>query len=135
MIKVLIADDHQMFIDGLRSLLEDASDICVVGGVRNGLEVLECCEQHDVDIVIMDINMPEMDGLQLRQRINGEEHLRRKSIPFVFFSTAATNQQVALAYDLTVQGFFIKESNFTEAQASIKMILEYWSKSKHPNNT
>ena len=69
MIKVLIADDHQMFIDGLRSLLEDASDICVVGGVRNGLEVLECCEQHDVDIVIMDINMPEMDGIQATREL------------------------------------------------------------------
>lgn len=85
-------------------------------------------------IIFCDINMPEMDGLQLRQRINGEEHLRRKSIPFVFFSTAATSHQVARAYELTVQGFFIKESNFAEAQASIKMILDYWSKSKHPNN-
>ena len=69
MIKVLIADDHQMFIDGLRSLLEDASDICVVGGVRNGLEVLESCDQYDVDIVIMDINMPEMDGIQATREL------------------------------------------------------------------
>lgn len=86
-------------------------------------------------IIFCDINMPEMDGLQLRQQINDEEHLRRKSIPFVFFSTAATDQQVAMAYDLTAQGFFIKESNFAEVQSNIKMILDYWSKCKHPNKT
>lgn len=84
-------------------------------------------------IIFCDINMPEMDGLQMRRQINDEEHLRRKSIPFVFFSTAATDQQVAMAYDLTVQGFFIKESNFAEVESNIKMIVDYWSKCKHPN--
>ncbi|MGC1241305.1 MAG: response regulator [Chryseosolibacter sp.] len=84
-------------------------------------------------IIFCDINMPEMDGLQLRERLNDEEQLRRKSIPFVFFSTAATRQQVKRAYELTVQGFFIKETNFTEAQANFKMILDYWAKCKHPN--
>jgi CheY-like chemotaxis protein len=86
-------------------------------------------------IIFCDINMPEMDGLQMRRQINDEEHLRRKSIPFVFFSTAATDQQVAMAYDLTVQGFFIKESNFVEVESNIKMIVDYWSKCKHPNKT
>lgn len=69
MIHILIADDHQMFIDGLRSLLEDTEDISVVGDARNGFEVLECCEQLKVDIVIMDINMPEMDGIQATREV------------------------------------------------------------------
>lgn len=69
MIKVLIADDHQMFIDGLRSLLEDSEDIVVVGDARNGFEVLEQCARQAVDIVIMDINMPEMDGIQATREV------------------------------------------------------------------
>ena len=69
MIKILIADDHQMFIDGLRSLLEDSPEICVVGEARNGYEVLERCGQEAVDIVIMDINMPEMDGIQATREL------------------------------------------------------------------
>ena len=85
-------------------------------------------------IIFCDINMPEMDGLRLRKHINDEEQLRRKSIPFVFFSTAATPAQVRLAYDLTVQGFFLKEQNFGGTQAAIKLILDYWRKSYHPNS-
>lgn len=84
-------------------------------------------------IIFCDINMPEMDGLQLRKTINDEENLRKKSIPFVFFSTAATNSQVRLAYDLTVQGFFIKEHNFAETEETFRLILRYWEKCQHPN--
>lgn len=77
--------------------------------------------------------MPEQDGLQLRRTINEEEKLRRKSIPFIFFSTAAAPSQVRMAYDLTVQGFFLKEQRFDDTVATIKMILEYWKKCYHPN--
>ncbi|HEY0745011.1 MAG TPA: response regulator transcription factor [Chryseosolibacter sp.] len=70
MTRVLIADDHQMFVDGLKSLLEDEKELCVVGEARNGLEVLEICEHEEVDIVIMDINMPVMDGIQTSRELS-----------------------------------------------------------------
>lgn len=64
MVKVLIADDHQMFIDGLKSMLKQTIGIEVVGEAMNGKEVLECCSNQEVDIVIMDISMPVMDGIE-----------------------------------------------------------------------
>lgn len=64
MVKVLIADDHQMFIDGLKSMLKQTIGIEVVGEAMNGKEVIECCKKQEVDIVIMDISMPEMDGIE-----------------------------------------------------------------------
>lgn len=70
MIRVLIADDHQMFVDGLKSLLVEEKEMCVVGEARNGYEVLDICEQEQVDIVIMDINMPLMDGIQTSKRLS-----------------------------------------------------------------
>ena len=83
--------------------------------------------------IFCDINMPEMDGLELRKQINNEEELRRLSIPFVFLSTAANPKQVRTAYDLTVQGFFLKEQRFSDMLGTIKMIIEYWKKCYHPN--
>ncbi len=70
MIRVLIADDHQMFVDGLKSLLVEEKEMCVVGEARNGYEVLEICEHEQVDIVIMDINMPLMDGIQTSKKLS-----------------------------------------------------------------
>src|SRR5689334_2471990 len=64
MTKVIIADDHQMFIDGLKSMLEEIEGIEVVGEARNGKEAVELCDKADVDIVIMDISMPVMDGIE-----------------------------------------------------------------------
>lgn len=69
MIRIAIADDHQMFIDGLRSLLEDIDDIRVVGEACNGQQAVDLCSRQAVDIVIMDINMPEMDGVQATREL------------------------------------------------------------------
>lgn len=70
MIKLVIADDHQMFVDGLKSLLEDEKDFHVVGEAKNGHEVLEICDREPVDIVILDINMPDMDGIQTSRELS-----------------------------------------------------------------
>lgn len=70
MTRILIADDHQMFVDGLKSLLEDEREICVVGEAKNGQEVLDHCKDAEVDLVIMDINMPVMDGIQASKELS-----------------------------------------------------------------
>lgn len=70
MTRVVIADDHQMFVDGLKSLLEEERELSVVGEARNGYEVLEICDRQPVDIVIMDINMPLMDGIQASRELS-----------------------------------------------------------------
>lgn len=69
MINVLIADDHQMFIDGLKALLRDLPGIKVVGEAGNGKEAILRCKDNPVDIVIMDVNMPVMDGVEATKEL------------------------------------------------------------------
>ena len=84
-------------------------------------------------IIISDINLPAMTGMQLRQEINNNDFLRRKSIPFVFLSTNPDKRIVQQAYELLVQGYFIKPPRMGELREMIKMIVEYWTVCKHPN--
>ena len=62
-IDVLIVDDHKMFREGLKAVLEPESGIRVVGEAENGARAVETCEQLSPDIVLMDVTMPEMNGL------------------------------------------------------------------------
>jgi len=78
--------------------------------------------------------MPLMNGLELRQRINESEYLKRKSIPFVYLTTAANNQLVQAAYDATVQGYYKKSADYAGLYQQIKLIIEYWQSCLHPNN-
>jgi len=64
MIKVIIADDHHIFLDGLQSLLKEEEDIEVVGEALNGEQALDLLEKHEVDVALLDVRMPKMDGLE-----------------------------------------------------------------------
>jgi DNA-binding NarL/FixJ family response regulator len=65
MIKVFIADDHELIREGLRKILKDISDIVVVGEAQNSSEVLEKIRKTDCDIIVLDMNMPGRSGLDL----------------------------------------------------------------------
>jgi CheY-like chemotaxis protein len=87
-------------------------------------------------IIFCDINMPGENGLKFKEKIDADRELRRKSIPFIFYSTAAGQQEVNKAYDqLLVQGFFIKETEYGKIKEDIQMIIGYWARCRHPNST
>ncbi|MEJ2006351.1 MAG: response regulator transcription factor [Cyclobacteriaceae bacterium] len=73
MIRLILADDHQVVIDGLRSILDMQEDIEVVDTFLNGREVVDFLKQNqDVDVVMLDINMPEMNGIETTRYIRNE---------------------------------------------------------------
>lgn len=126
------ADDHAIFQE-VAERLNLQNELLFF---RNGLELLAYLRitPQKPFIIFCDMNMPQMGGLELRRQINNDEFLRKKSIPFVFFTTAASTSQIREAYDLTVQGFFLKESSFIETENTFKLIIDYWSKCRHPNS-
>lgn len=84
-------------------------------------------------LIISDINMPKMDGLSFKGKIESSQVLRQKSIPFVFLSTGSTKNYIKRAYELKAQGVFEKGSTYGQLKESLKAIIHTWHKSKHPN--
>jgi len=83
-------------------------------------------------LIISDINLPAMTGLELCQRIYQHESLKKKTIPFIFLTTTNDQLVIAQAYEMYVQGFFVKPSSIHELKETIRMIVEYWKFSRHP---
>ena len=69
MINILIADDHEIVVEGLRSLLENEKEINIIGEASNGEEVLPILQNNSINVAVLDINMPKMDGIDLTKFI------------------------------------------------------------------
>jgi CheY-like chemotaxis protein len=123
-------DDQHIFTEVFKTL-DYKNEIIFFG---DGLAALDYLTENDVEpfIIFSDINMPKLNGIQLREKIHENERLRLKSIPYLFFSTSAEQKHVVEAYSKSVQGFFIKPTKFAEIQSTVKTIVEYWMKCVTP---
>jgi len=68
-IKIIIADDHLIFIEGLKALIKDSDKVSLVGEATNGEILLQLLKTKEVDVVLMDVNMPEVNGIEATQKI------------------------------------------------------------------
>jgi|SRR5688572_11015856 len=132
---VIVEDDadDQYFIKSICDKLGVTSELLFFDNGKDALDYLKATNRKTF-LILCDINMPIMNGLELRRQIQMDEKLRRKSIPFIFLSTAARPKEVEEAYDLTVQGFFVKASQLKDMEMDLELILKYWQNCKHPNS-
>ncbi|MCF2502018.1 response regulator [Dyadobacter sp. CY107] len=102
----------------------------------DGLAALEYLHASDTlpFLILSDINLPKLNGFELRAKLNNDASLSLKCIPYLYFTTALSQQAVIEAYSTSAQGFFVKPENFSELQVMISSIMEYWSKCAAPNN-
>ncbi|MCF2488006.1 response regulator [Dyadobacter sp. CY347] len=100
----------------------------------DGVQALEYLTHIDIEpfLVLSDINMPKLNGMELYEKIHNNEDLRLKSIPYLFFSTSAEQKHVIDAYSRSIQGFFIKPSNYDKLKKMIVKIVEYWQECESP---
>lgn len=86
-------------------------------------------------LIVSDVNLPLMTGLEFKKQIDTDPELRARSIPFVFLSTSVGKAAVNDAYQhLTVQGFFEKSTNLDGLRNTLKLIIDYWLVCRHPNS-
>lgn len=84
-------------------------------------------------IILSDINMPKLNGMELKEKIQNNEALRLKCIPYLFFTTSANQKHVIDAYSKSVQGFFIKPNTVKKLSVIINKIVQYWQECESPN--
>jgi CheY-like chemotaxis protein len=85
-------------------------------------------------LILSDINLPKLNGFELRDKIKMDAKLQLKCIPYLFFTTALNQKAVIDAYSLSVQGFFVKQNSMADLEKTIFVIMEYWKLCASPNN-
>ena len=125
------ADDQLLVLKALQA----SSITNPVRFFNNGQQVLDYLSStlEQPLIILCDVRMPVMDGFELRDRIDADEYLRNKSIPFIFFSTWANKELVDRAYEGTIQGYHQKQASFEELKEELALIIAYWKRCLHPN--
>ncbi|WP_064967024.1 response regulator transcription factor [Tenacibaculum ovolyticum] len=119
-IKVIIADDHQIVIDGLKSLLVQEENIEVVGEALNGKDALAILEKEDVDIAILDIEMPLLSGIEATKIIKNDF----PSVKVLILSMYNTEKFVHNVIEIGANGYVLKNKGKEELVLAIKYILE-----------
>ena len=117
-IKVFLADDHAVVRDGLQALLEGEPDISVVGIASNGRDAVRQIQKFDPDVVVMDIAMPELNGIEATARICEA----RPSIRVIILSMHDTSEHVFQALKAGARGYLIKESAGKEVIAAVHAV-------------
>jgi len=131
---ILIIDDDQDDLDMIKEAADRLNLNRPIHFFRNGSE-LESFLQSSAEppfLIISDVNLPGEDGFDIKKRISRNKDLRYLSVPFIFWSTDASEKQIQYAFDLPAQGFFFKAGNFEELCDTFKTIVNYWQKSQHP---
>ena len=130
---VIIEDDpeDQDVIGHVFGDLEVKNELKFFTQSKEALEFLRTSSRQPF-LILCDINMPEMNGLELREEMCRTDYLREKSIPFIFLSTSARNEEIKIAFDLMVQGFFKKGEDFATLKKDLQSIVDYWMNCRRP---
>ena len=102
---------------------------------KDGNQALDYLNKVDVQpfLILSDINMPKIDGFELRSKVFTNEQLQNKCIPYLFFTTGANKKAVIDAYAMSVQGFFVKPSSMQGLEDTVRKIVEYWKECIAPS--
>ncbi len=120
MIKIMLVDDHKLIREGIRQLIEFNDDMEVVSEYSNGSECLANIDNDDVDIILLDINMPEINGLELLSSIRK----KRNSVKVLMLTVHNEVEYIVKATNLGVNGYILKDAGFEELKNAIYAVYK-----------
>ncbi len=117
-IRVLVIDDHQLMIDGIKSILEGEQDVVFAGGVANMEEALAFLEEFPVDVVLADINLPGKSGIEVTREIKN----LHPSIQVLALTMHEELEMVKKMVEAGATGFLLKRANMNEVLDAIRTV-------------
>jgi two-component system, NarL family, invasion response regulator UvrY len=118
MIRLLIADDHPLVLEGLRNVVGKAKDIVIMAEATSGQEVLDEVRKGSIDVLVLDFNMPRMDGLDVLREI----HHERPHLPILILSQYPEDQLAVRMLKAGAAGYMTKESSGRELLEAIRLV-------------
>lgn len=119
-IRVMIADDHSLIREGLRRLLEFDGSIKVVGEASNGEECLEKLEEFNPEVLLLDINMPEKNGIDVLKQMKADQ----SQIKVLILTVHNELEYLMSAVDIGVDGYILKDSESSELKKAIRIVRD-----------
>lgn len=120
MIRTVLVDDHRILRDGIKALLKEMKNVEFVGEASNGQELLPILSSFQVDLILMDINIPKMNGIEATR-----EALRIcPSVKIIVLSMHDDSHHYDTMVQLGVDGFLLKNSNYDELEKAIESVFD-----------
>ncbi|GKX29781.1 DNA-binding response regulator [Vallitalea longa] len=120
MIRVLLVDDQDILLQGLSMILERENDIKVIGGVKNGEEAVKRCKRESIDVVLMDIRMPIMNGVEATREI--KKH--REDIKIIVLTTFNDDEYIFDSLKYGASGYLLKDAMPKEISEAIRTVYD-----------
>ncbi|MGD0980421.1 MAG: response regulator transcription factor [Solirubrobacteraceae bacterium] len=122
MIRIVIADDQALVRAGFRVLLDSEPDVEVVGEAANGEEAISLARRHRPDVVLMDIRMPDVDGLEATRRIAADPGLA--GVKVLILTTFESDENIFAALRAGASGFVLKDTEPTELLQGVRVVAD-----------
>jgi len=120
-IRIVLADDHSLVRDGIKSLLEEENDLEVIGEVSNGLEAIDMIHEKQPNILIIDIRMPQLGGIETVERLNTYKNLNTKCI---ILSMHDSEEYILKSVQAGASGYLLKDTDKNEFIKAIHTVQE-----------
>lgn len=117
-IRIILADDHTMFREGLQAIINDESDMVVVGEARDGFEALEKVDDLIPDVILMDINMPRLDGVKAARHIS-EQH---PQVRIIILTMYGQDKHVFESIKAGAWGYILKDAPAKQLIETIRAV-------------
>jgi DNA-binding NarL/FixJ family response regulator len=118
--KIVIAEDHKILREGLKSLLRTIDDLDIVGEAADGLEAIRCVENYHPELLLLDLSMPKMNGISVIRDIKG----RFPETKILVLTIHESEDYILESFHSGLDGYCLKDANYTELLNAIRSVLD-----------